>query len=485
MRKTGNIQRQCSEKSQRYILFLTGINNLIFADISLAGMPLRTLALLLTDFFCIAVYIYKREMELPRWKECGVSEKAMTVLLVASAVLLAASALTDSDNFWMYTDLVALLLIYPCTYGRKRFPQDIFCVYSASSFVTCILLLVYYLTGGLGKPLIALLLQKDAVVSWLTLGIMMNMIAYCFQERGQVWYGGNILLMAFLLAVQKNLYGMIAVGLIPLLIPVFCRPSKRLAKRAAQAGLMYLFLICNMSLITGYTPLPEGIVTYDLEVSVYMELFLAAMGIWFFDRWDKYTREAASDDTLSEMRVWYKNAVLAYLIGVAGMLMASKLFYADDASMWKGAAQVIINDLRESAGWESGVPGQLGQRFGVPGIVVGCVLIYLCIRQIYRTKHWRVKAHKLYRLITAVCLLQAVLLPQSMASLPVCVMFLFLFMHTGTQWKWLIQVKDADGREEQKGTCSETVQEKGEHADEADYSDSMLQRGGDLGDRTE
>ena len=64
MRKTGNIQRQCSEKSQRYILFLTGINNLIFADISLAGMPLRTLALLLTDFFCIAVYIYKREMEL-------------------------------------------------------------------------------------------------------------------------------------------------------------------------------------------------------------------------------------------------------------------------------------------------------------------------------------------------------------------------------------------------------------------------------------
>lgn len=157
MRKTGNIQRQCSEKSQRYILFLTGINNLIFADISLAGMPLRTLALLLTDFFCIAVYIYKREMELPRWKECGVSEKAMTVLLVASAVLLAASALTDSDNFWMYTDLVALLLICPCTYGRKRFPQDIFCVYSASSFVTCILLLVYYLTGGLGKPLIALL----------------------------------------------------------------------------------------------------------------------------------------------------------------------------------------------------------------------------------------------------------------------------------------------------------------------------------------
>lgn len=460
MKRTGQIQKQYSERSDFYILVLTGIHNLIFADVSLAGMPLRTLFLLMADFFCIAVYIYQREMILPGWKECSTYEKTMAVLLAASAVALVGSALVGSDYFWEGVDFIALLLVCPCIHGRKKFPQDIFCVYSACSCVTCILLICYYLTGGIGEPFLALLLRDDAVVSWLVLSVMMNMIAYCFQEKGQAWYGGNILLTAFLLAIQKDPYGMMVVGVIPLLIPVFCRPSKLLAGRAAQAELLYLFLICNMSLIAGYTPLLEGIVAYDLEVSVYMELFLAAMGVWFFNCWDKCAREADPDDTLPQMRVWYRKAVITYLIGIAGICMASALFYADDTSAWNGVAQVIIGDFSGKPGWKSGLLGQMGQRFGVLGVAAGCVLFDLCIMRIYRAKHWRVKAHKLYRLIVTVALLQAVFLPQSMASLPVYIVFFFLFMGKEEEGSW-------------------------RRANETDYTDTLLQRGGDFGNRTE
>lgn len=60
MKRTGYEQKQYRERSDWYILFLAGIYNLVFVDISLDGMPLRTLILLLADFLCITVYIYKR-----------------------------------------------------------------------------------------------------------------------------------------------------------------------------------------------------------------------------------------------------------------------------------------------------------------------------------------------------------------------------------------------------------------------------------------
>lgn len=73
-------QEQYSERPDFYILFVVGIHNLIFVDLSLAGMPLRTLALLLADLFCIAVYVYKRELAIPNWKKCSVYELTMMLL---------------------------------------------------------------------------------------------------------------------------------------------------------------------------------------------------------------------------------------------------------------------------------------------------------------------------------------------------------------------------------------------------------------------
>jgi len=543
-------RRQYSERSDRYILFLAGIYNLIFADISLAGMPLRTLILLLADFLCIAVYVYRRKMTLPHWKECSVYEKIMIVLLSVSVVTLAVSALFGLEFFWTAVDITAVLLIYVCIYGRKSFPQDIFVVYSVCSSVICMLLLCYYLAGGICEPLLALLLQDNAVIPWLVLGITMNIIAYCFQEKGQVWYGGNIVLYAFLLALQKNIPGMVLAGLVPCVLPIFCRPSKLLARRAAQAGALYAFLLCNMSLITGYTPMPEGIVTYDLEVSVYMELLLALVGLWFFTYWDRYTKNVGEAVTVPKMREWYKKVVTACLITGVGVLAAAGLFAADDTSSLQGASQVIINDIKVNLESKSGLFEQMGQRFGMPGIIAVCGLFYLGILQMHRTKGWRVKAHKLYRLMIAVFLLQAVFLPQTMVTLPVYIIFFFLFMGSKEKQKKIIseeteeeepqsiplereeQVQDAvPEAEESQNTISEkekepqpqntvseeekepqntvseeelqktapdegagekesngneedtTDQVKGENADEADYSDSMLQRGRDIGNR--
>lgn len=498
MERTEHKQKQSHERSDRYILFLAGIHNLIFVDVSFAGMPLRTLLLLLADFVCIAVYLYHGERILPHWKGSSAYEKTMTVLLAVSVAALVISALAGSDFFWIGVDIIALLLIYPCIYGRKRFPQDVFGVYSTCSCVICVLLLCYYLTGGICEPLIALLPGNNAVVPWLVLGITMNIIAYCFQEKGQLWYGGNILLTAFLLAIQKNVPGMVIAGLIPLMLPLFCRPSKLLVGRAAQAGLMYAFLICNMSLITGYTPLADKIVRYDLEVSVYMELLLAAMGVWFFEYWDKYAQNEAENTTIPELREWCRKAVTACLVSGIGIYVAVELFWADDASNWKGPAQVIMAAVRANPGWKSGLFGQMGQFCGILGITAAGVLLYIGIMRIYSTKWWHVKAHKLYRLLTAVCLLQAVFLPQTMMSLPVYIVFFFLFMETkeGKTSEAVLQEMEQPKDSAQKVPDDEaykkeniiiqkdtTEPEKEECADETNHSDTMLQRGGNVGNR--
>ncbi len=483
MKRTKYEQKQYRERSELYILFLAGIYNLVFVDISLDGMPLRTLILLLADFLCIAVHIYKREMALPRWKECGTYEKAMAILFVGMAVILAYFAIAESEQFWACVDTVALLLVYPCIYGRKKFPQDIFGVYSACSSVICILLIAYYLSGGVGEPFIALLLRDGALVSWLVLSITVNFIAYCYQENAQMWYGCQILLNAFLLAIQKNVSGLAVAALVPLMIPIFCRPSKETVKRAVQAELMYAFLVCNMSLITGYTPLAGKVATYDLEISVYMELILAAASIWFLETWDRYARNAAKNATVPEMRIWCRQAVAACLIGSAGILTAAELFAAEEASPWNRVAQILTSDIRQSVGWRFGLFGQMGQRFGIWGIVIASVLFYIGVVRISRTKRWHVRAHKLYRLIAAICLLQAMILPQTMASLPVYAVFFLLFMQTQEDKprdRLLQKAEEDDGAYDQiqidlTKQDAKKDEEKGESADEADHSDPMLQ----------
>lgn len=477
-------QEQYNERSDFYILFVAGIYNLILTDVSLAGMPLRTLALLLADFCCIAFYVYKGKVTVPRWKECSLYERAMMALLLVSIVAVAVLVVFGSDHFWMAVDAIALLLVYPCIYGRKKFPQDLFCVYSICTSVVCILLLCYYLTGGKCELFIALLLQNNAVAPWLVLCVTMNMIAYCFQEKGQVWYGGNVIMGAFLLALQKNIPGMVIVGLVPLMLPVFCRPSKLLVKRAAQMGALYAFLVCNMSLIIGYTPLPEGIITYDLEISVYMELLLAAVGVWFFEYWDRYAEKADADTTIPELRDWCRRAITACVVVGVGVLTAAGLFAADEASGFQRMSQILIFDVKGNLESNAGLFEQMGQRFGMVGITVTCFWYYMNIIRIHKTKVWRIKAHKLYRLMMVVCLLQAVFLPQTTVTLPVYTVFFFLFMESEEKRTQKIALDDGVCKEGQNITEeAATEREEREKTDEAYHSDSMLQRGGDIGNR--
>lgn len=466
MRTRAQRHRHYRERADLYILFLVGIYNLIFVDASIAGMPLRTLLLLTADFLCIAMCLYKGGFMLPRWKISSAYERTMLVLLAGSVMLMAVFVFTGSGHFWFSVDILALLLMYPCLDGRKKFPQEIFGVYSASSYLTGVMILCYYLTDGICGPFIALLLQDYAMASWLVLSITINILAYCFQENGRVWYGGNILLDAFLLAIQKDIPAMAVTGLVPLLLPVFCRPSKELAQRAAQAAFLYGFLICNMSLVTGCTPLLEGIVSYDLEISVYMELLLAAAGVCFYSCWDRYAQGSGQDTTLPEMRVWYRKATVAYGISLVGVWAAVGVWGTDETSEWYRMTRVIISDFKENDAWKYGLFGQMGKQFGVLGIGIVCILLYIGAVQVYRTRRWRVKAHKLYRLIVAVSLLQSVFLPQNMAVLPVYTMFIFLFAGAEEVHTHKIAADNREWREK----------------DETDNTDTLLQRGGDAGD---
>ena len=98
------------------------------------------------------------------------------------------------------------------------------------------------------------------------------------------------------------------------------------------------------------------------------------------------------------------------------------------------------------------------------------------IIRIHKTKVWRVKAHKLYRLMMVICLLQAVFLSQTMVTLPAYTVFFFLFMESEEKRTQKTTSNDGVCREEQNITeKAATEREEGEKTDEADHSDSMLQ----------
>ncbi len=77
-----------------------------------------------------------------------------------------------------------------------------------------------------------------------------------------------------------------------------------------------------MSLLTGYTNLIRAEVSFSLEHSVYLDLLLAAGGVWFFRSWEKLPEEIELDRlVLRKMKRGYQFLLRTMLIVFAGILI--------------------------------------------------------------------------------------------------------------------------------------------------------------------
>lgn len=129
----------------------------------------------------------------------------------------------------------------------------------------------------------------ESLASYLLLPVFSSVVLFCTTEnrKKQLLAFGVSLISFFVLFLNENQTGIWMVVFFFLGIPMLFRPRAELIKRSMQLLFTFLFLWCNMSLITNYVKaVTWPPVTYSLEASVYGELILAVAALLFFHFWD-------------------------------------------------------------------------------------------------------------------------------------------------------------------------------------------------------
>lgn len=129
----------------------------------------------------------------------------------------------------------------------------------------------------------------ESLASYILLPIFSSIVIFCTTEnrKKQMLAFGVALISFFTLFLNENQTGIWMVVFFFLGIPILFRPRAELIKRSMQLLFTYLFLWCNMSLITNYVKaVTWPPVNYSLEASVYGELVLAVAAMFFFHFWD-------------------------------------------------------------------------------------------------------------------------------------------------------------------------------------------------------
>lgn len=223
----------------------------------------------------------------------------MTDLAVAASAIYALGRIvykviiTNEENlesFAFEMVIIALAALYLLIASKPVFRESYFDILLYSALIVFALLLMKYFGGGEVDAAVAILLQtKSGISSYTIVVCIVGLWQYlkCKDKLRSFFYMG-VLVMAFLvLLINQSRVSIWIMATVFIVVPIILRPTAELVKRDMTVCFIYLFMLCNMSLLTNYTNLLYVDVAYDLEQSVYLELLVVIGGIIFFRYWDR------------------------------------------------------------------------------------------------------------------------------------------------------------------------------------------------------
>ena len=436
-----------------YILFLFAIVNLVHTDITIADIYLKTLVLTIGTVVAFALCFWFRDSKKIHWKGFRLTDWVMLAILFADIARLIYQAGVDSTDLDPEFGILSVALMYFILKQCDQIKGRAIFLLSISNFVIYVILMINHIFGaefaGIGEQINT----DGGINAWLVLGICVHVIAYCTAKaRGyKIWYGACALLGALLLFLEKNMIAILLVETVFILIASQYQPTKGLVKRTMQMFFAFNFLLCNMSLLTGYVEIFKGISTYDLEVSVYMELILAVIGLIFFTIWDKCCKEDTADDVvLPQMLPFFRGLKIAAIIFLAALFTTAvrgESVVLPDV-MLKLQSAFILGTAEQT-----GIFHTVGTRYGLAGVVIIFVLLFMLASKSFAKDEDLPDVQKPLKIIATIYVMQSILLKQTMMNVPLYAVLIIAYWNSNTK-----RTKDI----------------KGEDTDEANHSDTML-----------
>ncbi|MCM1175377.1 MAG: hypothetical protein NC341_10035 [Blautia sp.] len=343
--------------SDKLILFLFMASMLLPRDVIVADFPVYSLLLFLAAFSWVAVRIFL-------WQKDGQALRPVrywTDIMAAFVVFYEVASIVrklfqDSGqgviDFSGNAEALAFVALYFCLSSGIRFRQLYFDMLLYGGLLLCAVFLFPYFTGipvnGYGT-----LQSGGAAASCFLLVCMVGVYQYCFcRDRLRSCFYLAVSVVGFLaLFVNQNIVSFWLMTAYFIAVPVLLRPTAYLVKKNAQMFFLFGFMLSNMSLLTEYTQIFLAEFSYSLEHSVYLDLLLAAGGIFFFHYWDKIPEGVDLERlVMRKMRRVYKGLLMALCILFAGTIIGADRWAALGEKMsdeaWRGFALPLAESVR-------------------------------------------------------------------------------------------------------------------------------------------
>ena len=382
----GNKAQKAVQVMLYFIIFLYP---LILFEADLGGLHIQELALFVcvlgTLFYC---FLQIRSNEWYLRKQINRTDLVGILLAVYEFGRIihkllssneAGAVVYDSEVLILSMAVIYLLLSTESVFDAKYFDALLF----SGLIIFGILLYQYLCMDNVGSAVLAITgnFMADSVdtASYTLLVCVTALWQYCKcdDRMRSVFYGGVQAVGFFVLFLNHNILSIWLMAIVFIALPVFSRPTAELVKRNAQMTFVYLFMLSNMSLLTNYTTLIKKDVSYNLEQSVYLELLLAAGGLFFFHSWDRIPKGTDLRRLIMrKMQRWYGFCLKAAGAFLAGVLIGGgnwqKLSDTTGRTALKSFILPLVNEINQGKSmfyfW-----------FDDQGIIGGILLLIFCL----------------------------------------------------------------------------------------------------------
>ncbi len=385
---------------QLLICFIIGIYPLLLFEWDLGSFSIQSLVLFAT---VMGVLLYSFLLiRSGEWKLQFLCSRLDLVMLVFAGyallklvVKMISMTETKMERFDSEIIILVMAVLYLLIKEKPVFKEIYFDILLFSGLLVFALLLLKYLCTGEVDGMLAILMQdkiahiSGGVASYTLLICMVGLWRYikCEDKLRSFFYAGVLAVGFLVMFINQSRVSIWLMVMVFLALPVFQRPTAELVKRDMQIFFLYLFMLCNMSLLTNYTKLLQVTVNYDLQQSVYLELLAAVGGVFFFKFWDRIPEGVDQKRlVMRKMRRGYQFLLKLTGIVFAGILLGGERWkeLPDGIGMSavKGLAVPLIEEVRQGKSAFYTCFEQLGITGGLLVLIL-CTLLLVRLRKNY------------------------------------------------------------------------------------------------------
>ncbi len=163
----------------------------------------------------------------------------------------------------------------------------------------------------------------SSTIAWLVFDVIIALLGFCLdsdQKASKVkkyWYIFHFFAASFLLLLQKQ---SLSIGIVLFVFVLFMyvyADSVDKLKGLLFLCFGFLFLLSNMSLLVDYVPFIHTQALFNLNTSVYLELFIALVALVICSIWDRWEKRGVSEDKIGGYIRKFIRTTLLFLILLA------------------------------------------------------------------------------------------------------------------------------------------------------------------------